>query len=114
MRSAFRAEVTSSGSEVPRYCAIVGFDWAESGSEAATASVRSSLFRIELSPGIQVVEMQDRVEDEEVAPDRLAAVHGVVREEHHVSLLHRRVHDDRTLRDVGAAVEQARGEQVAL
>src|SRR5579871_3294723 len=107
MRSVFSAETTSSGSDVPMYCPIFGLALcAPSGSAAATASATRNLFRIDLSPGIQVVEVQDRVEDQEVAPDRLAAIHGVVAEQHHVPLLERDVHHDRTLRDVRAAVEQ--------
>ena len=45
---------------------------------------------------------------------RLAAVDRVVGEEHDVSLADRHVDDDRPLRDVGAAVEQARDEQRVL
>src|ERR1035437_7410973 len=100
-------------------CATVGFDWvaagfdcAPSGSAAATARATSSLFRIELSPCVQVVEMQDRVEHQEIAPDGFAAVDGIVAEEHDVSLFKRHIHDHRTLRDVRAAVEQARSEKI--
>src|ERR1039458_8747639 len=88
MRSAFCAEVTSSGSEEPMNCAMVGFDCAPSGSEIATVSTTSTLFRIELSPRVQIVEMQDRVEHQEIAPDGLAAVHGIVAEEHDVDRKH--------------------------
>src|ERR1035438_10079928 len=95
MRSAFCADVTSSGSAVPMYCATVGLDdCAPSGSVIAAVSAIRSLFRIELSPGVQVVELQDRVEHQEVAPDGLAAVHGIVAEQHDVSLVHRHVHHD--------------------
>src|ERR1019366_5524317 len=110
MRSVFSADATSRGSDVPMYCAIFGLALcAPSGSVAATASATSNLFRIEISPCVQVVEMQDRIEHQEIAPDGLAAVHGIVAEEHDVSLLQRHVHHHRTLGDVRAAVEQAGG-----
>src|ERR1019366_1797464 len=115
MRSVFSADATSRGSDVPMYCAIFGLALcAPSGSVAATASATSSLFRIELSPCVQVVEVQDRVEHQEVAPDGLAAVHGVVAEEHDVPLFHRHVHHHGTLRDVRTDVEQAGHEEIPL
>ena len=64
-------------------CAIVGFaDCAPSDSAFAAIKATSVLFRIELSPGAQVVELHDRVEDHEVATDRLAAVNRIVGEQH--------------------------------
>src|SRR2546425_6544705 len=69
--------------------------------------------RVQFSPGVQVVPVEQRVEHEEVAPDRRTAVHRVVREQHDVSLLERRVEHDRALGDVGA-VEQSGDEELAL
>src|SRR5262245_19239250 len=76
-----------------------------------TANRRSAL--IKFSSGVQVVVVQDRVEDEEVASVRLAAPDRVVREEDDVALVDRNVDDHRPLRDLGAGVEQARDEQIA-
>ena len=50
----------------------------------------------------------------EVTADRATAPERVVREEHDVSLLDRHVDDDRPLRDVAAALQQARHQQLIL
>src|SRR5690242_9138343 len=46
----------------------------------------SSLFRIQLSPRIQVIKMQDGIEHERIRSDRLPTVDRVDREEYHVPL----------------------------
>src|ERR1051325_5278835 len=56
---------------------------------------RTALLGIQLSPRIQVVPVQDRVENERVAADRRAAVDRIVAEKNHVALLERRIDDDR-------------------
>lgn len=53
---------------------------------------------IEFSPGIQPIEVEKRVEHQEIASDRLAAVHGIVGEENDVSLGQWNVYDHRPLR----------------
>src|SRR3981081_4525583 len=69
--------------------------------------------RIQLPARIEVVEVEQRVENEEIAADRLAAVHRIVGEQNHVSLAHRRVDHHWPLRDVGP-IEQSGHEQIAL
>src|SRR5262245_10315559 len=60
--------------------------------------------RVQLPACVQVVKVQNRVEDQEVAPDRFAAPHRIAGEQYHVALLERRIHDDRALRDIAAAI----------
>src|ERR1043165_1611032 len=77
---------------------------------------RRTLFRlslVELAPGVQVVEVEYGVEDEEVAPVRLAAPDRVVGEEDDVAALNRHVNDRRVLGQLAALVEQAGDEQIA-
>src|ERR1700675_2270438 len=69
--------------------------------------------RIEFPPGIEVVEVEERVENEEVAADRRATPHGVVGKENDVPLAQRNVDDDGALRDI-VAVEKSRREKIAL
>ena len=72
------------------------------------------LLLIQLPPRVQMVEIQDRVEHQEVAALRLAAPDRVVREQHHVALVERRRRSTAgVLRDLAAAIEQARHQQVA-
>src|SRR5438045_1684121 len=71
-------------------------------------------FRIQLASRVEVVEVQNRVEDERIAADGLAAVDRVVREQHDVSLPYRHVNDDGALGDVRPAFEQSRDEQRVL
>jgi len=65
----------------------------------------SHLLRVELSAGVEVIEVQDRVEDKRIGSNRLAAVYRIVREQHHVPLLHRHIDHDRSLRDVAPSIE---------
>ena len=68
---------------------------------------RARLFGVQFPASVEVVEVQDGVEDHEITADGLATIDRIVREEHDVTLLHRHVDDDRPLRDVGPAVQQA-------
>jgi hypothetical protein len=62
---------------------------------------------IELSAAIQAIEVEQSIEDEEIASDRFAAVHGIIGEKNDVPLRQWDIHDHRPLRDI-AAVEKAR------
>src|SRR5437763_8746971 len=73
-----------------------------------------SLFRVEFPSGVQIIEVQYRVEDHEVAADRLAAVDRVVGKQHDVAFLDRHVDYSDTLRDLAAAIEQTGDEQFVL
>jgi hypothetical protein len=69
--------------------------------------------RIEFPSGIEVIEVQERVENEEVAADRCAPPHGIVGKKNDVPLSQRNIHDDGPLRDI-VAVEKPRREKIAL
>ena len=71
------------------------------------------LSRIQLSAYVEVIEVEERIEDQEIAPDGLATIHRVVGKQYDVSLAERGVDDSRTLRHI-VAVEKARSKQVAL
>ena len=68
---------------------------------------------IEFPSRIEMVEIEERVEDEEVAADRRTPPHGIVGKENDVSFPQRHVHDNRTLRYI-ISVEKARREKIAL
>lgn len=91
----------------PRRRQILSAASARSRKPAATpfAGAASALLRVQLSSGIQVVEVEDGVEHEWVGPEGLAAIDRIVGEQYDVPLLHRDVDDDRPLRDVSAAVQ---------
>jgi hypothetical protein len=55
---------------------------------------------IELSAGIQAIEVEQSVEHKEITTDRFAAVHRVIREENDVPLGKRDVYDHRPLCDI--------------
>ena len=76
--------------------------------------ISRSLLRVELSPRIQIVKVQDRIEHERIRPDRLPAIDRIDREQHHVPLFHRRVHHRRPLRDIASAAQQTGNQQVVL
>ena len=67
---------------------------------------RARLFGVQFPASVEVVEVQDGVEDHEIAADGLATIDRVVREEHDMSLSDRDVNDHGALRDVGAAIEK--------
>src|SRR5258705_5063993 len=69
--------------------------------------VWGTLLCVQLPPSVQVVVIQDGVEHQEIAADRLATPHGIVGEQHHVSLLERRVHHHGPLRDVPPTLQQS-------
>ena len=58
-------------------------------------------------PRIQVVEVENRVEHQEVRAHRGTAIHRVVGEQHHVAFFIRRVYHHRSLRNGAAAVQQS-------
>src|ERR1051326_9470121 len=60
--------------------------------------------RVELSSGVEVIEVQQRVEHQEVAAFGLAAPDRVVREDDDVPLLERDVDDGGVLRDLAAVL----------
>src|SRR5436309_4916510 len=62
------------------------------------------LLLIQDAPRVQLVEVEDGIEDQEIAPVGFAAPDGVVREEHHVPLVVRDVDDCRVLRDFASAL----------
>ena len=62
---------------------------------------------VKFPAGVQVVEVQDRVEDEKVAPLSLSAPDRIVGEEDDVPPLDRHVDYRRVLRDLIATIEQA-------
>src|SRR4051794_16453656 len=72
------------------------------------------LSRIQFPARIQMIEVQQRVEDQEIAALGLAAPDRVVREGDDVPLLEWYVDNGRVLRDLGAVFNQARHEQVAV
>src|SRR5205085_7653815 len=65
-----------------------------------------ALLLVEFPPGVQVVEVEYGVEDEEVAAVRLAAPDRVVREEQDVAAPRGHVYDRGVLRYLAAAIEQ--------
>lgn len=67
---------------------------------------------LELPAGVQVVEVEDGVEDEEVGSPGLAAPDGVVGEEDDVAFLDGDVHNGGVLGDLLSAFEEARDEKV--
>ena len=69
--------------------------------------------RIELSPAVKAIEVEQSVEHQEIAPDRFAAVHRVIGEENDVTLGQWDVYDHRSLRDI-APIEKARRQQLSL
>src|SRR5512146_2361821 len=71
-----------------------------------------SLPGIQLPAGVQVIEVEQRVQHERVAPDGFATIDRVVAEEHDVSLVHRHVHHHRMLRNTLATIQQPRHEQI--
>src|SRR4051812_36374851 len=78
----------------------------------ACRSLEARLFLVELAARVEAVEVEYGVEDEEVAPVRLAAPDRIYREEQDVTAARRHVNDRRVLRYLAAVVEQARDEQV--
>ena len=48
-----------------------------------------------------MIEIQDRIEDQRVAPDGFAAVHGIVCEQQHIAVSQVRIHDDGMLGNGG-------------
>ncbi len=72
-----------------------------------------ALFRGQLAAGVEIVPVQDRVEDEEVAALRLPAPERIRREQQHVTIAGRHIDDCRSLRDLIATVQQSRNKQVA-
>src|SRR5439155_14338433 len=75
------------------------------------STVRS--LRIQLPSSAELVEIQNRVVNQEVAAERLASPDWIVREEDDVSLVERRVDDGRMLRDLAAVLDETRHEQIA-
>src|SRR6185437_1637492 len=73
-----------------------------------------ALLRVELPAGVEVIEVEQCVEDERIGANRLTPVDRIVREQHHVSFLHRHVDHDWPLRNIAPAVEQAGNQKVAL
>jgi hypothetical protein len=67
---------------------------------------RARLFGVQFPSGVEVVEVQDRVEYHEITTDGLTPIDRVVREQHDVSFPHRHIDHDRPLRDIGAAIEK--------
>src|SRR5215467_15911554 len=67
----------------------------------------------QLPPCIQLIEIENRVEDQEVAPLRLGSPEGVIREEQHVPLFVRDVDHRRVLGDFVTGFEQSRYQQFA-
>src|SRR5947209_3460175 len=82
-------------------------------SESADKSAPSKFWLLRLSSGVQVIEIQDRVEDQEVAARSLAPPEGIWREEHDVPFIEWGVDHGGVLRDVVAPVEQSGNQQIA-
>lgn len=61
---------------------------------------------IEFSADIEMIEIQQRVEHQEITADRFAAINGIVREQHHMALPQWRIDYDGALRDV-VAIQQS-------
>jgi len=80
---------------------------------ASRPSRRSALSSVQLPPRVQPIEVQQRVEHQEVAAFRLAAPDRVVRKRDDVPFVERHVDDRRVLRDFAAVFDKARYEQVA-
>src|SRR5437773_3037049 len=78
------------------------------------ASLRLMSAFLQLSPRIQIVELQNRIQHQRITPDRLPAVHRIDREEHQVPLPSRRVDHDGPVRDLAAALEEAGDQEIAL
>src|SRR3954469_7797085 len=76
-------------------------------------AVRATSTRVEFSARVEVVEVQERIEHERIAADRLAAIHWIVAEQHYVALAHRRVHHHRPPRYI-VPVQKSRRKQLAL
>src|SRR5262245_5211945 len=69
---------------------------------------------IELPAGVQVVEVQDRVEHHEVPTDGLASIDGVIGEQYDMSFPNRDVDDYGTLCNIVSTLQQPRDEQRVL
>src|SRR6185312_15166873 len=74
----------------------------------------TDLLRVQLSPRVEMIEVQDCVEHERIGADCLSTIDRVVRKQDYMSLLHWDIHDDRSLCNIASAIEQARNQQVAL
>src|SRR5204862_1137275 len=72
----------------------------------------SDLLRVHLPSRVELVEIQERVEDEEIAAFCLTAPDGVVRKRDHMTSFERHIDDCRVLRDLAAVLDQPRHEQV--
>src|SRR5439155_21975708 len=70
------------------------------------------LSRIELPSRVQLIEIQQRVEHEEIAAFGLTAPDRVVRERYDVPFVERHVDDGGVLRDLVAVFDEAGDEQV--
>src|SRR5215813_12037921 len=71
-----------------------------------------SLLCIELAAGVQVVEVQDRVEHHEVAAFGFSSPDRIVREQHDVAAIKWDIDDCRMLSDVPTAIDKSRHQQV--
>lgn len=69
--------------------------------------------RVQFSTDIEVVEVEKRIEDQEIAADGLTTPHRIVGEEYDVTPAQRDIDNYRPLRDV-AAIEQSRRQQLTL
>src|SRR5713226_2918337 len=72
----------------------------------------SALLLGELPPGVEAVEIENRIQHQRVRPARLAPIHRIDRKQHHVALARGHVQNRGMLRDFIAAFDQAGDEQV--
>jgi hypothetical protein len=68
---------------------------------------------VQLPPCVEMIEVEQGVEDEEIAADGFPPLNRIVGKKNHVSLPQRRIDYHRALGDV-AAIEETRREQIAL
>lgn len=63
------------------------YGWTTAPAPQALADARASvLLLVQFSTRVQIIEVQDGVEDEEIASPGLAAPHWIIREKHDVTL----------------------------
>src|SRR2546430_2924559 len=73
----------------------------------------SVLLLVELPARIQIIEVENRIEDQRITSRRLSSPERIQREQDDVTALERRIDYRRMLRNLVAAVEQSRNQEVA-
>src|SRR5712664_274544 len=72
----------------------------------------SALLLRELAPGVESVEIENRIQYQRVRPARFASIHRIDRKQHHVALARGHVQNCGMLCDLIAAFDQAGDQQI--